>query len=58
MQHCWRHYEDGIRELKILSVFHVVEDEIAAHESKYYATALKALGDGAVCGNQIVEGTA
>ena len=49
--------EAGMKERTVLSVFPSVDDSIAAHESEDYAAALTALGDGAVRGIRIVEGT-
>ena len=50
-------YEQGMKERAVLSVFPIVGDAIAAHESEDYAATLTALGDGVVREIHIVEGS-
>ena len=51
-------YEQGMKERAVLSVFPIVGDAIAAHESENYAAALTTVRDGAVREIYITEGTA
>ena len=49
-------YEHGVKERTVIAEFPSVEKAIAARESAAYGEALKALGDGAVRDQRIVEG--
>lgn len=49
-------YENGIKERVVIVEFETVEKAIAAHESRAYQVALKALNNGADREIRIVEG--
>jgi uncharacterized protein (DUF1330 family) len=48
-------YEDGLKERIVITEFPSLENAKAAHDSRAYKEALKALGDGAVRDVRIVE---
>lgn len=51
-------YEAGINERVVVIEFDGIAQALAAHDTKEYAAALKALGNGAERDIRIVEGTA
>jgi uncharacterized protein (DUF1330 family) len=51
-------FEAGLKERVVVIEFNTIAMALAAHDTASYASALKALGDGAVRDIRIVEGVA